>query len=130
VPLGVITNFVSLTTGSFTTTTTGKLTHPLLFFTLTLYEPGTTPLNTPVVFKYVEPSILYVKPVPTGELTLIPPVFSGHIGFVTSTVGTDGVNGCAFTTATVAELIHPALFLTVTLYVPATTPLNTPVLLL
>ena len=43
-----------------------------------------------------------------------------------STVGADGVKGCAFTTAGVAGDVQPALFLTVTLYVAfAATPLNT-----
>ena len=70
--------------------------------------------------------ILYVRPVPVGAVTVIVAVDVVQVGCVTLTVGADGVAGCAFTTAGVAGDVHPALFLTVTLYVAfAATPLNT-----
>jgi hypothetical protein len=74
--------------------------------------------------------ILYVNPVPIGEVTVIVPVATAHVGCVTLTDGATGVAGCAFTTAEVAGDVHPAAFLAVTLYDPALNPLNTPVVLL
>ena len=43
--------------------------------------------------------------------------------------GTEGIAGCGVTVTTVAVLAHPLVFLAVTLYVPATTPVNIPVVL-
>jgi hypothetical protein len=63
-----------------TTTVVTELIHPFTFFTLTPYTPGITPLNTPPLFKYVEPSILYVFPDTNGDVTLITPVPISHVG--------------------------------------------------
>ena len=47
----------------------------------------------------------------------------------TVTVGADPADGAAFTVTAVAGDIHPDAFLTVTLYGPGATPVNTPVVL-
>ena len=58
---------------------------------------------------------------------MIVPVETAHVGCVTLTVGAAGLAGCTFTVALVAFEIHPSAFFAVTLYVPAASPLNTPV---
>jgi hypothetical protein len=69
--------------------------------------------------------ILYVNPIPIGEVTVIVPVATVQVGCVTLTVGATGIAGCAFTTAEIAGDVHSAEFLTVTLYVAfAATPVN------
>ena len=69
--------------------------------------------------------MLYVRPVPIGAVTVIVAVAVAHVGCVTLTVGAAGVAGCAFTTACEAVEVHPAVFLTVTLYVAfAATPVK------
>jgi hypothetical protein len=62
-----------------------------------------------------------------GELTLIVPVLNSQVGWIIFKDGAAGSIGCASTTATCTELIHPTAFFTLTLYVPDVTPLNTPV---
>ena len=44
-------------------------------------------------------------------------------------IGSEGTAGCGVTVNAVAVLVHPLLFLAVTLYIPATTPVNIPVVL-
>ena len=70
-------------------------THPALFLTVTLYGPGTSALNTPVVLVYVTPSMLKVMPAAgAGDVTVIVPVAIWHVGCcVTLAVGAGGVNG-------------------------------------
>ena len=57
-PLALIVNLGSSTTGSFIVITTDGLIQPLAFLTLTLYVPGNTEVNTPVLLKKLAPSIL------------------------------------------------------------------------
>ena len=102
--------------------------HPA-FLAVTLYVPGATLLNTPVVLVYVVPSILYVIPAAgAGVLTVIVPVATAHVGCTSVVVGAAGGVGCGLIVTEVAGEVHPA-FLAVTLYVPAATLLNTPVVL-
>ena len=63
-----------------------------------------------------------------GAVTVIVPVGIGQVGCaVTDAVGTEGVAGCVFTVTLVLAEIQPLLFLAVTLYVPAATPVKIPV---
>ena len=53
-----------------------------------------------------------------------------HVGcVVTEAVGTEGVEGCGLTVTLVAVEVQPEAFLAVTLYVPAETPVKTPLVL-
>ena len=65
-----------------------------------------------------------------GTVTVIVPVGTTHVGcVVTLAVGADPDDGAGFTVTAVAGDIHPDAFLTVTLYGPGATPVNTPVVL-
>jgi hypothetical protein len=55
---------------------------------------------------------------------VIEPVATAHVGCTEVTVGATGVAGAAFIVTEVAVEIHPATFLAVTEYVPATRPVN------
>ena len=68
-------------------------THPAAFLTVTLYGPGTSALNTPVVLVYVTPSMLKVTPAAgAGDVTVIVPVAIWHVGCcVTLAKGAAGV---------------------------------------
>ena len=57
------------------------------------------------------------------------PVATAHVGWVGVTVGAAGAEGGGLTVADVAADVQLAAFLTVTLYVPGATVLNTPVVL-
>ena len=50
------------------------------FFAVTVYVPVLTELKIPVVFEYVVPSILYVMSAPVGEVIVIVPVDTKHVG--------------------------------------------------
>ena len=72
--------------------------------------------------------MLYVMPVPVGAVTVIVPVATLQVGCdVTFAVGTEGVEGWAFTVTLVPFEVQPALFFAVTLYVPAEIFVKTPV---
>jgi hypothetical protein len=73
--------------------------------------------------------MLNVKSVPIGADTVIVPVATAHVGWVILATGADGVAGCASTVTLVAALIQPAAVFAVTEYVPAITPVKTPVVL-
>ena len=97
------------------------------FLAVTLYVPGATLLNTPVVFVYVDPSMLYVIPAAgAGVFTVIVPVATAHVGCVSVVVGAAGGVGCGFIVTELAGEVQVP-FLAVTLYVPGATLLNTPV---
>ena len=65
-----------------------------------------------------------------GAVTVIVPVCTAQVGcVVTLAVGADPADGTAFTVTAVAGDIHPDAFVTVTLYGPGATPVNTPVVL-
>ena len=99
-----------------TVTAVGAEMHPAAFFTVTLYVPGVTPEKIPDVFVYVLPSML--KKIPAagaGEVTVIVPVATEHVGWITSARGAAGVSGEALTVTAVGADMHPAAFLTVTL---------------
>ena len=65
-----------------------------------------------------------------GAVTVIVPVGTAQVGWVvTLAVGADPDDGAAFTVTAVAGDIHPDAFVTVTLYGPGATPVNTPVVL-
>ena len=90
--------------------------HPALFLTVTLYVPGATLLNKPVVFVYVVPSMLYVIPAAgAGVFTVIIPVAREHVGWVGVTVGAAGAAGAGFIVTDVAEERQPLALFTVTL---------------
>lgn len=91
-----------------------SLTHPDAFFTVTLYVPGTTPVNI-VDDWYVVPLMLYVNDEPSGAVTVISPVGTEHVGCVAFTEGMGGVDGCALIVALVPTLTHPSALFTVTL---------------
>jgi len=62
-----------------------------------------------------------------GALTVIVPVVTEHVGCVTLTVGADGA---AVRIVTLLDGdIHPAALFAVTLYLPAITEVNIPVVL-
>ena len=63
-------------------------------------------------------------PVPVGAVTVIEPVVTEHVGWTVVAVGAVGVAGAALIVTDVAVEIQPAAFLTVTEYVPATTPVK------
>ena len=65
-------------------------------------------------------------PVAIGAVTVIVPVASEQVGWISVTVGAAGAVGAAVIVAIVIAEIHPDAFLAVTLYGPATRPLNTP----
>ena len=55
--------------------------------------------------------MLYVIPVPVGAVTVIVPVATLHVGcVVTEAVGTEGVEGCAFTVTLVDVEVQPDVF--------------------
>ena len=72
--------------------------------------------------------MLNVKPA-VNEVTLIAPVATVHVGWEIIATFTDGVAGCTFTVTLVVALIQPSAVLAVTEYVPATTPLKIPFVL-
>ena len=63
------------------------------------------------------------------EVTVIVPVATAHVGWIILATGADGVAGCAFSVTLVASLIQPEAVFAVRLYVPAATPVKTPVVL-
>jgi hypothetical protein len=69
-----------------------------------------------------------VTPV-AGEVTVIVPVGVVQVGCVMSAVGGGGPAGGSAMVTVVPGEIHPAAFLTVTLYVPGSTLLNIPLAL-
>ena len=72
-------------------------------------------VNIPVVFVYVEPSMLYVIPMPVGAVTVTVPVATVHVGCnVALAFGAAGVAGWALIVTIVPEEIHPAEFFAVT----------------
>jgi hypothetical protein len=87
------------------------------------------PEKRPVVFVYVQPSMLYSILPPVGAVTVIVPVATVHVGCVTGAVGAGGVMGWALTVPVAAAEIQPTLFLALTLYVPVATPVKRPVVL-
>jgi hypothetical protein len=102
--------------------------HPSELLAVTVYVPRATPENIPVVFVYVEPSILYVIPEPVGAVIVIVPVDPPQDGCVNETVGAEGF-GLALIVALVPDDVHPPEFLAVTVYVPLETPEKMPVVL-
>ena len=58
--------------------------------------------------------MLKVNPA-VGDVTVIVPVATKHVGCVTVAVGADGVAGCAFTVTLVGAEVQPAAFLAVKL---------------
>lgn len=97
--------------------------HPAALLTVILYTLGVNPLKE-VVEVYVDPSILYVNPVPVGAVIVSPPVATLQLGCIGVTAGAEGASGCALMVTLVAVDTHPELFITLRLYVPAATPLN------
>ena len=87
--------------------------HPAAFLTVTEYVPATRLLNVADDW-YVEPSILYVSPVPIGAVTVMLPVGVAQVGCTEVTTGVVGVAGAALIVTEVAVEIHPAAFLAVT----------------
>ena len=67
-------------------------------------------MNTPVVFVYVVPSMLYVIPAAgAGVLIVIVPVATAQVGCVNVVVGAAGGVGCGLIVTDVAGDVHPAL---------------------
>ena len=64
-----------------------------------------------------------------GVLTVMVPVATTHVGCVGVAVGAAGVAGGELIVTEAAAEVHPAAFLTVTLYVPGATAVNIPVVL-
>ena len=72
-------------------------------------------MNVPAVFVYVVPSILYVKPNPTGAVMVMVPVASVQLGWVlTVTVGAAEASKAPLTVTVVAADVRPLLLRTVT----------------
>lgn len=99
---------------------------PDAFFAVRLYVPAATPVNIPVVLVYVVPFVLKVNPV-SVDVTVTVPVDTAQVGCVMFAVGAAGPAGAAFITTAVVFEIQPDAFFAVKLYVPATTPVNIPV---
>ena len=68
-------------------------------------------------------------PAPVGAVTVIVPVDTEQVGCVNVVVGAAGVAGWALIVTLVPVDIQPAALLAVTLYEPATTKVNIPVVL-
>ena len=65
-----------------------------------------------------------------GAVTVMVPVAAAQVaGAVAVAVGADGAAGAGLIVTDAAAEVHPAAFLTVTLYVPGATVLNTPLVL-
>jgi hypothetical protein len=89
-------------------------TQPKSFFAVTLYVPGATLSKIPVVFVYVEISILYVSPVPFGELMVMVPVLTAQVGLMTVTFGAAGLAGTAIMVTETGVEKQPCAFFDVT----------------
>jgi hypothetical protein len=59
--------------------------------------------------------MLYVKPAPVGDVTVMLPVDVEQVGCTVFTIGTAGELGAVFTRAVAGAETHPALFFAVTL---------------
>lgn len=69
-------------------------THPSEFFAITEYVPEGSIVNIPVVLVYVDPSMLYVMPIPVGAEMLMVPVEPEQDGcIVVPIVGAGGEEG-------------------------------------
>ena len=96
---------------------------PLEFFEVTVYVPGSTRVNIPVVLVQVELSMLQVIPISLGVITVIVPVVTRHVGCINVTVGAASVEDCVvIITLADADEVHPPAQVTVKLYVPAFKP--------
>lgn len=80
--------------GEFMITVVPKEIHPMEFLAVTEYVPVGNIVNIPVVLVYVDPSMLYVMPIPVGADMLIDPVEPKQDGcIIVLTVGAGGVEG-------------------------------------
>jgi hypothetical protein len=69
--------------------------------------------------------MLYVYPVPVGDVTVMVPVETVQVGSIVVATIAAGTSNAAFTVAAVATPTQPVVvFLTVTAYVPDITPLK------
>jgi hypothetical protein len=103
--------------------------HPAALVTVYVYVPVASPVIVeliPVPVEIVPPGVLVNVHVPDAgkpfKTTL--PVAKAHVGCVIiPTVGAVGVAGCALiTTSADAAEVHPAVLVTVQVYVPAESP--------
>ena len=105
--------------------------HPDAFVTANVYVPEAKPLNVPVV-----PEPVVVAPPGVAVIVHVPlagkppsdtlPVATAQVGCViVPRLGALGVAGCALIVADeVAAEVHPEVFVTAKVYVPAANPLN------
>ena len=108
--------------------------HPDAFVTANVYVPEAKPLNVPVV-----PVPVFVAPPGVAVMVHVPlagkpprdtlPVATVQVGWVNVPILVAlGVAGCELIVADEVEAeVHPAVFVTVNVYVPAANPLNVPV---